>query len=146
MDLNGNAFNANGFPGYEINITGTVQPGDSFEIEINTNGIGDNTNGNIMSAMKDVKLVGSTGTEKITFNEGYASLTTRLGSAVYSAETNLAAAESKREQTQELYDSEAGVNLDEEAADLIKYQQTYQACAKIITASQTIFDSLISAF
>ncbi|HAH70780.1 MAG TPA: flagellar hook-associated protein FlgK [Succinivibrionaceae bacterium] len=146
VDLNGNAFNANGFPGYEINITGTVEPGDSFEIEINTNGVGDNTNGNIMSAMKDVKLVGSTGTEKITFNEGYASLTTRLGSAVYSADTNLAAAESKQEQTQELYDSEAGVNLDEEAADLIKYQQTYQACAKIITASQTIFDSLISAF
>ncbi len=99
-----------------------------------------------MSLLKSAKGVGASGSEKLTFTEGYASLTSRLGSAVYSADTNLSAAESKMEQTSELYSSESGVNLDEEAANLIMYQQTYQACAKIITASQTIFDALISAF
>ncbi len=144
--VDGSAYNSDGWPGYEINITGTIQPGDSFELEINSNGVGDNTNGNLMSGLKTVKSVGTTGSEKVTFTEGYASLTSRLGSAVYSADTNLSAAESKMEQTSELYSSESGVNLDEEAANLIMYQQTYQACAKIITASQTIFDALISAF
>lgn len=146
VDLNGNAFNAGGYPGYEINITGTVKPGDTFEIEINEGGIGDNTNGNIMSALKAQKLVGTTGNAKSTFTENYASLTSRLGSAVYVADTNLAAADAKMEQTNELYESDAGVNLDEEASNLIMYQQSYQACAKIITASQTVFDALIGAF
>ena len=58
----------------------------------------------------------------------------------------LAAADAKMEQTNELYESDAGVNLDEEASNLIMYQQSYQACAKIITASQTVFDALIGAF
>jgi len=39
----------------------------------------------------------------------------------------------------------AGVNLDEEAADLIKFEQAYNASARIITVAQTIFDSLLSA-
>lgn len=146
VDLNGNPFDANGFPGYEINITGTIKPGDSFEIEINEGGIGDNTNGNLMASLKAQKLVGTSGNAKSTFTENYASLTSRLGTSVYVADTNLQAADSKMEQTKELYESEAGVNLDEEASNLIMYQQSYQACAKIITASQTIFDALISAF
>ncbi|MGN0908373.1 MAG: flagellar basal body rod C-terminal domain-containing protein, partial [Succinivibrio sp.] len=81
-----------------------------------------------------------------TFTEGYASLTSRLGSAAYEANNNLTAATSKQAESQELYESDAGVNLDEEAAALIQYQQSYQACAKIINASQTIFDSLLAAF
>jgi flagellar hook-associated protein 1 FlgK len=143
----GTAFSTDGYPGYEVSVTGTVEPGDSFAIEINTDGTGDNTNGITMAALKSEDLVGTSSTStKQTFTESYASLTSRLGSAAYEAENNLTAATTKQSETQELYDSDAGVNLDEEAASLIQYQQTYQACAKIITASQTIFDSLISAF
>lgn len=139
--------NDDGYPGYEINITGTIQPGDTFNIEINKNGTGDNTNGITLAALKQQNLVGSSSSsKKLTFTEGYASLTSRLGSAAYEAGNNLAAATSKQAESQELYESDAGVNLDEEAAALIQYQQTYQACAKIINASQTIFDSLIAAF
>ena len=63
-----------------------------------------------------------------------------------SASTNLEAAQVKCEQTENLFQSQAGVNLDEEAANLIRFQQCYAACAKIISTSQTVFDSLISAF
>ncbi len=143
----GTAFSTGGYPGYEVNITGTIKPGDIFNIEINTGGTGDNTNGITMAALKQENLVGtSSSTKKLTFTEGYASLTSRLGSAAYEANNNLAAATSKQAESQELYESDSGVNLDEEAAALIQYQQTYQACAKIINASQTIFDSLIAAF
>lgn len=140
-------FSVNGYPGYEVNITGTIKPGDTFKIEINEKGTGDNTNGITLAALKQQNLVGSSSSsKKLTFTEGYASLTSRLGSAAYEAGNNLAAATSKQAESQELYESDAGVNLDEEAAALIQYQQTYQACAKIINASQTIFDSLLAAF
>lgn len=146
VKADGTAFSTDGYPGYEVNVTGTIKPGDTFNIEINSDGTGDNTNGITLAAFKNQNLVGTSSTKKVTFTEGYASVTSRLGSAAYEANNNLAAATSKQAETQELYQSDSGVNLDEEAASLIQYQQTYQACAKIINASQTIFDSLISSF
>ena len=52
-------------------------------------------------------------------------------------------AEAIKSQTEALYESKAGVNLEEEAANLIQYQQAYTASARIITTSQTIFDTLL---
>lgn len=147
VKADGTAYAADGYPGYEVNVTGTVKPGDTFNIEINSDGTGDNTNGITLAALKNQNLVGTSGsTKKVTFTEGYASVTSRLGAAAYEANNNLTAATSKQAETEELYQSDSGVNLDEEAAALIQYQQTYQACAKIINASQTVFDSLIAAF
>lgn len=137
-----------GFPGYEVSVTGTVEPNDTFFLEINTNGVADNTNGVLMGNLRNQELMGTTRSQqtKVTFNEGYANLTTRLGAEVYSANNNLEAYTAKKEQTEALYTSDAGVNLDEEAANLLMYQQSYQACAKIIEASQTVFNALISSF
>ena len=42
-------------------------------------------------------------------------------------------------------DSISGVNLDEEAANMLKYQQAYQAAAQLIRVASTLFDSLLSA-
>lgn len=135
-----------GYPGYDINVTGTVKANDSFVIEINTDGSGDNTNGIYMGQLQQAALVGTDSSHKLTFTEGYADLVSTLGAAVMEAQTSLDAAQVKCTQTQELFSSSAGVNLDEEAANLVKFQQSYSSCAKIITASQTIFDSLINAF
>ena len=133
-------------PGYDVSITGTVSEDDYFYIEINDEGYSDNTNGLYMGQLFDEELVaGSSSSNKQTFTDDYAELTAKLGSAVLSATNNLEAAEAKLEQTQELFDSVAGVNLDEEAVNLVKYQQIYSACSKIITASQDCFDALISA-
>jgi flagellar hook-associated protein 1 FlgK len=44
------------------------------------------------------------------------------------------------------YESVSGVNLDEEAANLIKFQQSYQAASQIISVSNTVFNALINAF
>ena len=62
------------------------------------------------------------------------------------AQTDYEAASAKCEQTRNLFLSESGVNLDEEAANLLMYQQTYQSCAKIIEASETVFQALINSF
>ena len=134
-----------GYPGYEVSFKGTVKNGSSFKIEINEDGYNDNTNGNLMAGIKQEGIVYSTDSVRNSITEDYADMTSALGSAVMSATTDLKAAQAKCEQSQSLFSSAAGVNLDEEAANLIRYQQSYSACARIISASQTIFDALMSA-
>jgi len=58
---------------------------------------------------------------------------------------NLQVEESILQQAIERRESVSGVNLDEEAADLIRYQQAYQAAARVIQTSQELFDSLLNA-
>ena len=106
----------------------------------------DNSNANALISLRNQTVTRTTGSDKITtLNDGYANLLAQIGSAEASATANSEAAESKLDQTAKLYDSVAGVNLDEEAANLLMFQQSYQACSKIIQASQTIFNALISA-
>ena len=136
---------ADGFPNYDVNFTGTVKNGSSFSIEINTDGYNDNSNGNLLAQLQQEDLVFSTESVRTTFTEAYADLTSAVGSTVMSATTDLKAAQAKYEQSQNLFSSAAGVNLDEEAANLIRFQQSYSACARIISASQTVFNSLLSA-
>ena len=133
------------YPGYEICVTGTIKPQDSFTIEVNSNGKGDNANGVLLGKLQSADLVAGSGGHKVSFTEGYADVVTTLGSACMEAETNYQATAVKCYQTQKMFMSSAGVNLDEEAANLVRFQQTYTSCSKIIQASQTVFDSLLSA-
>lgn len=136
-----------GYPGYDVSISGTVKENDSFFVEINSGGQADNSNGNALISLRTSSIVRTTGSSQVTtFNDGYSNLLAQVGTAVSTASANKEAAAAKLEQTQQLYDSSAGVNLDEEATNLLMYQQTYQACAKIIEASETVFNALISAF
>ena len=144
-DPNTTSDNTMYYPGYEVSFKGTVKNGSSFKIEINEDGYNDNTNGNLMAGIKQEGIVFSTDSVRNSITEDYADMVSALGSAVMSANTDLQAAQAKCEQSQNLFSSTAGVNLDEEAANLIRYQQSYSACARIVSASQTIFDALISA-
>ena len=120
---------------------------DKFSIEINEGGQADNSNGTALIQLRSKNITRTTGSSKVTtFNDGYANLLAELGASITTASANEEAATAKLEQTTKLYQSDAGVNLDEEATNLLMYQQSYQACAKIIEASQTIFNSLISSF
>ena len=137
---------ADGYPGYDVNFTnGSVVNGSSFAIELNLDGENDNSNGNLLAQLQQEDMVYSSENHRVSFTEGYADLTSALGSAVMSANTDLEASKAKLEQSQNLFSSMAGVSLDEEAANLIRYQQSYSACARIISASQTVLNSLISA-
>ncbi|MBW7569597.1 MAG: flagellar basal body rod C-terminal domain-containing protein [Succinivibrio sp.] len=132
--------------GYDVSVSGTVKDNDKFYIEINTGGQADNSNGNALIALRNKTIVRTTGSEQVTtFNDGYANLLAKVGSDVSAASANYEAAVAKQEQTQKLYDSSAGVNLDEEAANLLMFQQSYSACSKIIEASQTVFNALLNA-
>ena len=136
-------------PDYEVDINGEPAVGDEYTIEYNTNGFDDNSNGQAMADLQRQQLVRRSGGEEaeptMTFNESYGRLVSDVGSRVSQNRVLRDSAEAIKSQTETLYDSQAGVNLEEEAANLIQYQQAYTASARIITTSQTIFDTLLTS-
>ncbi|MGN1393585.1 MAG: flagellar hook-associated protein FlgK [Succinivibrionaceae bacterium] len=130
-------------PGYDFSISGTVKEGDTFNIEINTNGGADNSNGILLQNIQQEKIV--YGQSLNTVGDSYTYIVSDVGTTVKIADINYEAAAAKQEQSSGLVDSVKGVELNEEASNLVKFQQCYAASAKIITAAQTIFDALINA-
>ncbi|WP_406546641.1 flagellar hook-associated protein FlgK [Succinimonas sp.] len=131
------------YPGFDFSITGTVRNGDSFVIGLNTNGFADNSNGILMQNLEQAQLV--QGRINQTVSAAYSDMVSDLGSTISVSNVNLEAATAKRDQTLTITEESSGVDLNEEASNLVRYQQCYQACARIISVSQTVFDSLLSA-
>ena len=136
-------------PGFEISIDGAVTATDEFYISFNTNGFSDNANGLALAGLQTKDLVrkgNSTAADnKMTFSEAFNATITDVGTTVSILKVSNTAAEAKLTQSQEQYQSVAGVNLDEEASNLIRYQQAYAASAQVITAARDTFDALLSA-
>jgi len=128
--------------GYNININGAPAAGDEFNTEYNTGGIGDNRNALLLGAIANSKLMAN-GTASIT--ESYSALVADVGSSTKQAELNSLAQNRVLDQAIATRESISGVNLDEEAANLIRFQQAYQAAAQVITVANSMFDSLLNA-
>ena len=130
------------FGGISFSISGIPADGDTFLIGNNTSGSSDNRNALSLAHLQDIEsLLGGTA----TYQEAYAQMVSDVGSKTHHAELNLAAQESLLARNQEAIAEVSGVNLDEEAAKLIQYQQAYQASAQIIAVASTLFDTLIGA-
>jgi flagellar hook-associated protein 1 FlgK len=82
---------------------------------------------------------------KSTLTNAYAQLVSQVGTQTHSAKVSSSAQEVLLNQAKQDRENLAGVNLDEEAANLIKFQQSYQAAAQVISIASSLFDSLISA-
>ncbi|MFM5512952.1 flagellar hook-associated protein FlgK [Aeromonas veronii] len=137
-------------PGYEFSITGTVNANDSFKLSYNSNGFADNSNGLVLAELQNKDLVrkstnGGTTNDKMTFNQAYSGLVMEVGNNTSQAKTLLKANESKLIQSTGIFESVSGVNLEEEAANLIRFQQSYAASAQIVSTAKTIFDTLLSS-
>jgi flagellar hook-associated protein 1 FlgK len=76
-------------------------------------------------------------------SDGYAGLIAQLGTRTQSAQYATTVSQTIAANTESSRAAISGVNLDEEAAKLIQFQQAYQASSKLIQVSQSIFDSLI---
>jgi len=83
------------------------------------------------------------GTQSIT--NGLSGLTARVGTEARHAELGLEAQSAIHQQISAERESTSGVNLDEEAADMLRFQQAYQAAAQIITTADNMFQSLLAA-
>ncbi len=82
---------------------------------------------------------------KATFSDAYGQLVAKVGTSTRSANISSSAQEALFNQAKQTQESLAGVNLDEEAANLIKFQQSYQAAAQAIAVARSLFDTLIGA-
>lgn len=127
---------------FSFTLRGTPVDGDSFTIEDNLDGTGDNRNALALAALQSERTLNG-GTA--TYQDAYATLigdvAVRAGQAQSAADTEA----SLLDQARGARDSAQGVNLDEEAANLIRYQQAYQAAAQVIAVADEVFQTLLAA-
>ena len=130
--------------GWEIALQGAPKSGDTVTVGNATDSQygdwykRDTGNASALMALRDVPMF-----DNATLADGFASAMAQVGTRTQSAQfaaelSSSIAANLERDRT-----AVAGVNLDEEAARLIQYQQAYQASAKMIQIAQNIFDTLI---
>src|SRR5579883_1235897 len=131
------------FQGAQLTLSGTPAAGDTFTVGPNNPAnTGDNSNLLAMTdALSAAALDGSTTSVTGAAN----SLVSRIGVLTQQAQNNATAQQSVSQQATTALNNCSGVNLDKEAANMLQYQQAYQAMAQVIQASQQMFTSLISA-
>jgi len=124
--------------GFELALNGVPADGDAFTVARTAYPGTNNGNALALIALRDEGFVGGD-----TVTDAYASLMTGIGVKVQGARSaaDISAAVATQAQAQKA--SESGVNLDEEAARLLQFQQSYQAAAKVLQVAQSVFDTLL---
>jgi flagellar hook-associated protein 1 len=128
--------------GWSLSLSGTPASGDSITVAANTNGLSDNTNALALAALSNTGVLDGGQTSVV---QSYTNLTTQIGDAGSQASANLTTQTSLYSEAESNQQSLAGVNLNQEAASLVQYQQAYQASAQVISTAQQLFTSLITA-
>jgi flagellar hook-associated protein 1 FlgK len=128
--------------GWRVQVSGTPATGDSFTVSSNVGGTGDNRNALKLASVLTQGVL-SNGTESL--DAAASRLVSSVGVSTNGANASLDAQKIIYDDSKSAVDSLSGVNLDEEAANLLRYQQAYQAAAQAIRVAQTIFDTIISA-
>jgi len=137
--------------GFSLNLSGVPRSGDVIDVEPTSATYVGSNNGNALAlaALRDATFVGKTmatdGSTSggVTATDAYASAMADIGVRVSSAKTTAATSASMASQAELARSSASGVNLDEEAARLIQYQQSYQAAAKVLQIAQSLFETLL---
>jgi len=135
------------YPGFDLSLQGLPKAGDSFAIGYNTDGLNDNRNGLIMADLQnqDLMQVNNSGSgQAISFQEAYGSVVSDIGQKASSADISLQSADALKSQSSDWFQSVSGVSLDEEAANLVRYQQSYAAAARLLSTAQTLFDTILA--
>ena len=99
-----------------------------------------------MVALQTKTTMGGYGTTGTTYNNAYGGLVERVGTLTAQVRVDSAASETVLKQSEDNRDSLSAVNLDEEAAKLVQFQQYYGASAQVIKIAQSLFDTLLGAF
>lgn len=130
---------------FTTSASGSPAKGDSFTIAFNRDGQSDNRNALKLQDLQNAQTVGVTGGKGTSFTTAYGSLVQQVGAKTAQAKADNGATEAILTQASATRESLSGVNLDEEAANLIKFQQYYTASSQIIKAAQETFNTLLSA-
>jgi flagellar hook-associated protein 1 FlgK len=128
--------------GWQVQISGSPAAGDVFTVKSNAGGTGDNRNA-LASANQQSAGVLNNGATSI--NGSVSALITGLGSQAQQINTAQTAQAAVNNQALSSVQSASGVNLDEEAANLLQWQQSYQAAAHALAIGSSLFTTLISS-
>ncbi|MFV0456114.1 MAG: flagellar hook-associated protein FlgK [Pseudomonas sp.] len=134
---------------FDFSVSGRPQTGDSFSLTFNQSGVSDNRNALKLADLQSKQTVGVDGSvagSGFSFTDGYGELVERVGTLTAQARMDNEATGAILKQATDNRDSLSAVNLDEEAANLIKFEQYYNASAQIIQVARSVFDTLISSF
>ena len=132
---------------YEFKLSGTPADDDKFTLSANASGIADNRNATLLGALQTDKLMygaGAANTPTATLNNAYAQLVAKVGSKTREVQAGERTQTSLLEQARAARDSVSAVNLDEEAANLVRFQQSYQAAGRVMSVAQRLFDEMLA--
>ena len=138
----GKSFTLPGFGDISFTLSGQPQTGDVLTIESNTGGSGDNRNALLLAGLQSQQQF-SGGTA--SYGELYGQVVADVGVATRQAQSGLETETLLMARAQGARDSVSGVNLDEEAANLLRFQQAYQAAAQVISVADEVFQTLLNA-
>jgi len=124
--------------GWTLTLNGTPANGDSVLVSPSGSGSGDNRNSLLMSQLQQQLLVNGA-----TLDNAYATVVGNVGSLAATAKTDQTSKNAIFQNATAAESSVSGVNLDEEAARLMQFQQQYQAAAKMIQTADTVFNSIL---
>ena len=128
--------------GWSVVLDGKPAAGDRFDIGKTAAGSSDNGNASRLANVEEAKAFND-GT--VTLNGALGGLTTQIGSAARAADYSLQAQQVINDNAKASRDSISGVNLDEEAADMLRLQQAYQAASQLISTADTMFQTILKA-
>lgn len=137
--------------GFALTLQGVPAAGDTLNVALTSNVAASNGNALALTALRDKRIVGQSlqpdGSRAggASATDAYAAAMADIGVRVQGAGAIADISGALARQAEQGRSSEVGVNLDEEAAMLIAYQQSYQAAAKVLQIAQSIFDTLLSA-
>lgn len=128
------------YNGWTIQISGTPVAGDVFTVSANSAGVADNRNALLLAGLQTTDtLAGGTA----SYQGAYSQMVSSVGNKTREIQVTATAQENILRQARDAQQSLSGVNLDEEAANLLRYQQAYQASGKMIEIASKLFDTLL---
>lgn len=136
--------------GFQVTFTGVPASGDVIEVVPTTYPESNNGNALALAALRDIAIVGRTlqsdGTYAggLTSAESWVAALADVGVRIEGAEASAAISDTLATQAEMARANSSGVNLDEEAARLMQFQQSYQAAAKVLQVAQSVFDTLLN--
>ena len=128
--------------GWQTQITGTPATGDVFTVQSNAGGTGDNTNA---TAGANQQSQGVLDGGSVSISGAASALVTAVGTQAQQVNTAQTAQTAVNSAAPAAVQSTSGVNLDDEAANLLQWQQAYQASAQVLTTAESLFTTLIDS-
>ena len=129
------------YNGWSITISGTPASGDEFTVSTNQGGVGDNRNGLLLGALQTANTMNGGTT---TYQGAFSQIVSQIGNKTRELDVTSNAAGKMLDGATLSLQNESGVNLDEEATNLLRYQQAYQAAAKVMQIASEMFDMLLT--